>query len=60
MKDIYIKTIASKVGIKEWQVENCVQLFEEGNTIPFISRSETVTEIISEMSLSLLIFIKKQ
>lgn len=38
MKDIYIKTIASKVGIKEWQVENCVQLFEEGNTIPFISR----------------------
>lgn len=38
MKNIYIKTIALKVGIKEWQVENCVQLFEEGNTIPFISR----------------------
>ncbi len=38
MKEIYIKAIASKVGIKEWQVENCVQLFEEGNTIPFISR----------------------
>jgi uncharacterized protein len=38
MKEIYIHTIASKVGIKDWQVENCIQLFEEGNTIPFISR----------------------
>ena len=25
-------------AVKDWQVENCVQLFEEGNTIPFISR----------------------
>lgn len=38
MKEIYIKCIAEKVGVKDWQVENCVHLFEEGNTIPFISR----------------------
>ena len=38
MKDIYIKSIAHRVGVKEWQVENCVKLFEEGATIPFISR----------------------
>lgn len=24
--------------VKSWQVENCVQMFEDGNTIPFISR----------------------
>lgn len=38
MKDIYIKHIASGLGLKDWQVENCVQMIEEGNTIPFISR----------------------
>ena len=38
MKEIYIKNIASRLGVKEWQVENCAGLFEEGATIPFISR----------------------
>ena len=38
MKEIYIKDIAKRVGVKEWQVENCVKLFDEGATIPFISR----------------------
>lgn len=38
MKEIYIKSIAERVGVKEWQVENCAKLFEEGATIPFISR----------------------
>ena len=38
MKDVYIKKIAETVGVKVWQVENCVKLFEEGATIPFISR----------------------
>ena len=38
MKEIYIKNIAQKLDVKEWQVENCVKLFEEGATIPFISR----------------------
>lgn len=38
MKDIYIRSIATRIGVHEWQVENCIKLFEEGATIPFISR----------------------
>lgn len=38
MKSIYISNIAKRVGVKDWQVENCAALFEEGATIPFISR----------------------
>lgn len=38
MKALYIDFIARKLSVKDWQVENCVLLFEEGNTIPFISR----------------------
>lgn len=38
MKDIYIRSIASRIGVREWQVENCIRLFEDGATIPFISR----------------------
>ncbi len=35
---LYIKYIASAIGVKDWQVEHCVELFEEGATVPFISR----------------------
>ncbi len=38
MKKIYIDYIAGELSVKDWQVENCVQLFEDGSTIPFISR----------------------
>ena len=38
MKEIYINHIASLMGLKAWQVENCAEMFEEGDTIPFISR----------------------
>lgn len=38
MKEIYIKNIAERLDVKEWQVENCAKLFEDGATIPFISR----------------------
>jgi uncharacterized protein len=38
MKSNYTRHIALQLGVKEWQVENCVKLFEEGATIPFISR----------------------
>lgn len=38
MKSIYISNIAKRVGVKDWQVENCASLFEDGATIPFISR----------------------
>ena len=38
MKEIYIQHIAGLLGLKDWQVENCADLFEDGDTIPFISR----------------------
>ncbi len=38
IKDIYIASVAQRVGVKDWQVENCAKLFEEGATIPFVSR----------------------
>ena len=38
MKDIYIRSIAGHTGVRDWQVENCVRLLNEGATIPFISR----------------------
>ena len=38
MKEIYIKAVAERLSVKPWQVENCAKLFEEGATIPFISR----------------------
>ena len=38
IKSIYIKHIAKQLDIKDWQVENCITLFEDGATIPFISR----------------------
>lgn len=38
MKAIYVKYISEYLQVKDWQVENCAALFEEGCTIPFISR----------------------
>ena len=38
MKEIYIQHIAGLLGLKDWQVENCAELFADGDTIPFISR----------------------
>ena len=38
MKEIYLKEIASMVGARVWQVENCALMFADGDTIPFISR----------------------
>lgn len=38
MNEIYIKSIAQRLDVREWQVENCIKLFEEGATIPFVSR----------------------
>ena len=35
---VYIDFIAERLQVKAWQVENCADLFAEGNTIPFISR----------------------
>ncbi len=38
MKELYVSHIAGELGVKPWQVENCITLFEDGCTIPFISR----------------------
>ena len=38
MKDIYVNHIAQQMQGKAWQVENCALMFEQGDTIPFISR----------------------
>ena len=38
MKQIYTDHIAGLLGVKSWQVENCATMFEDGDTIPFISR----------------------
>lgn len=38
MKQLYIDYIADLLSVSGWQVENCVQMFEDGDTIPFISR----------------------
>lgn len=32
------KIIADELGVKEWQVEKTIDLIDDGNTIPFISR----------------------
>lgn len=38
MKTVYTDFIAGRMNIKPWQVDNCASMFEEGDTIPFISR----------------------
>ena len=38
MKELYVKHLARTLSIRDWQVENCAQMLEDGDTIPFISR----------------------
>ena len=38
MTDLYVNHIASLMGVKDWQVRHCCDLFDEGATIPFVSR----------------------
>ena len=38
MKEIYVRNIATRLSVKPWQVENCIELFDDGATIPFVSR----------------------
>ncbi len=38
MKELYLTQIAATVGAKVWQIENCADMFADGDTIPFISR----------------------
>ena len=45
MISLYINYIAKLLGIKDWQVENCIQMFEDGDTIPFISTASVENSI---------------
>jgi len=36
--EIYINKIAEEINIAKWQVQNTLQLLEEGATVPFIAR----------------------
>ena len=38
MNKIYTDYIAAQLQVAVWQVEHCVELFEDGATVPFISR----------------------
>ena len=38
MNKLYIDSIASRMQLAPWQVSNCIELFKEGATVPFISR----------------------
>ena len=38
MNENHILKIASNLSVKDWQVQNTIQLFDEGATVPFISR----------------------
>jgi uncharacterized protein len=38
MKKLYLETIAQALQVKIWQVENCIDLLDDGSTVPFISR----------------------
>jgi len=33
MKDIYLNHVAGLLSLKPWQVENCADMFEQGDTI---------------------------
>ncbi len=38
MNKLYIDFISNNLGVFPWQVEHCIELFEDGSTIPFVSR----------------------
>ena len=49
----HIKTIAQKLHLHDWQVENTLRLLDDGATIPFISRyRKEVTGSLNEVQLT--------
>lgn len=49
----HIKTIAQKLHLHDWQVENTIRLLDDGSTIPFISRyRKEVTGSLNEVQLA--------
>ena len=33
-----LQILTDELGIKRWQVEKAVELYDDGNTVPFIAR----------------------
>ncbi|MEE4198290.1 MAG: Tex family protein [Bacteroidales bacterium] len=53
MNEKHIQSIALDLGINEWQVENTIRLFDDGATIPFISRyRKEVTGSLDEVQIT--------
>jgi len=49
----YVSLIAKKLGLADWQVENTLRLFDEGSTIPFVSRyRKEMTGTLDEVQLA--------
>ncbi|MFP4023287.1 MAG: Tex family protein [Thiohalospira sp.] len=53
MNNNHVQSISSALGIAEWQVENTIRLFDDGSTIPFISRyRKEVTGSLDEVQIT--------
>jgi len=53
MIEKYVKKISATLSINEWQVENTIRLFDDGATIPFISRyRKEVTGSLDEVQIT--------
>ena len=53
MEKKYVGLIAGNLGISSWQVENTLKLFDQGSTIPFISRyRKEMTGSLDELQLA--------
>lgn len=53
MNENHILKISTSLSIKDWQVKNTIQLFNEGATIPFISRyRKEATGSLDEMQIA--------
>lgn len=53
MNEKHILKISSNLSVKDWQVKNTIQLFDEGATIPFISRyRKEVTGSLDEIQIA--------
>ncbi len=52
-KKKYISIIAGRLGHQEWQIENTIRLFDDGATIPFISRyRKEITGSLDEVQIA--------
>ncbi|MCK5170486.1 MAG: RNA-binding transcriptional accessory protein, partial [Bacteroidales bacterium] len=53
MNENHILKISTNLSVKDWQVKNTIQLFDEGATMPFISRyRKEATGSLDEMQIA--------